>query len=77
MQILIESIMRTIPSWGFLSALLFLLWFISATVGRSLFGETGDPHFASLSDSLISNFIVITGGEWTSILLFDMNAISP
>ena len=55
MQVLIESIILTIPSWGLLSALLLLLWFITSTIGRSLFGETEGSHFSSLSESLLAN----------------------
>lgn len=74
-QILLQSVVATLPAWGFLSFLLILLWLIASIMGRSLFGQVDE--FSSLGTSMLTTFIVITGGEWSQIFESHLDEIGP
>jgi voltage-gated sodium channel len=68
LQILVNALLKSIPSMGYVVVLLFLIFYIYAVMGSFIFAE-GDPvHFGSLHLSMITLFKVLTLEGWTDIL---------
>jgi voltage-gated sodium channel len=62
---IVESMMRAIPSIGWLSLLLVLIFYIFAVMGTSLFGAAFPQWFGSLGASLYTLFQVMTLESWS------------
>lgn len=68
LQILVNALLKSIPSMGYVVILLFLIFYIYAVVGSFLFAQ-GDPvHFGSLHISMITLFKVLTLEGWADIM---------
>jgi voltage-gated sodium channel len=69
LQILIEALIRSIPSMGYITVLLALIFYIYAVIGVSLFGDFAQIEFGSLSNALLTLFKCITGGvSWSEVM---------
>jgi len=68
LQILVNALLKSIPSMGYVVILLFLIFYIYAVVGSFLFAH-GDPvHFGTLHISMITLFKVLTLEGWADIM---------
>ncbi len=72
LQIIVGALLRSVPSMGYVSALLFILFYIYAVVGVHLFGGNDPVHFADLYVSFLSLFRVVTLEDWTDIMYIAM-----
>ena len=52
LQVVIGALLRSVPSVGYVSALLLILFYIYAVIGVHLFGSNDPMHFANLYVSL-------------------------
>lgn len=68
LQILVGAIFKSIPSMGYVSLLMVLLFYVYAIAGVLLFGKNDPAHFGNLSNSLLSLFQVVTLEGWADIL---------
>ena len=62
---IIESLLRVIPSIGWIAALLMLVFYIFAVMGTKLFGESFPEDFGHLGRTLYSLFQVMTLESWS------------
>jgi voltage-gated sodium channel len=68
LQLLVNALLKSIPSMGYVVVLLFLVFYIYAVAGSFLFSKTDPVHFGSLHTSMITLFKVLTLEGWTDIM---------
>ena len=68
LKLIVNTLLKSIPSMGYIGALLFILFYIYACLGTFLFRENDPIHFESLHLSLLSLFRVATLEDWTDIM---------
>ncbi|MDO5969679.1 ion transporter [Flavivirga aquimarina] len=72
LQMLVGALLKSIPSLGYVSILLFLLFYIYAVAGVFFFGGNDPIHFENLQMSMLSLFRVVTLEDWTDIMYINM-----
>lgn len=72
LQMLVGALLKSIPSMGYVSILLLLLFYIYAVAGVFFFGENDPIHFGDLQTSMLSLFRVVTLEDWTDIMYINM-----
>jgi len=68
LQILVNALLKSIPSMGYVVVLLGIVFSIFAVAGSFLFAKTDPIHFGSLHISMITLFKVLTLEGWTDIM---------
>lgn len=68
LQLLVNALLKSIPSMGYVVVLLFLVFYIYAVLGSYLFSKSDPVHFGSLHISMITLFKVLTLEGWTDIM---------
>ncbi len=68
LRFLVGALLKSIPSIGYISILLFLLFYIYACLGTFLFGRNDPLHFGDLPSSMITLFQVVTLEGWNEIM---------
>ncbi|MEO0415613.1 MAG: ion transporter, partial [Verrucomicrobiota bacterium] len=68
LQLLVSALLKSLPSMGYVTALLFLLFYIYGVAGVMFFGANDPVHFGNLGDSLLSLFRVVTLEDWTDVM---------
>ena len=61
LQILVGALLKSIPSMGYVSLLLLMLFYVYACAAVILFGENDPVHFRNLPLAMLSLFRVVTG----------------
>lgn len=72
LQLLVSALLRSLPSMGYVSILLFLLFYMFAVAGVFLFGKNDPVHFGTLQTALLSLFRIVTLEDWTDIMYTQM-----
>ena len=72
LQLLVSAMLKSLPSMGYVTILLFLLFYIYAVMGVMLFGKNDPVHFGDLWLSLLSLFRVVTLEDWTDVMYLQM-----
>lgn len=72
LQLLVNALLRSIPSMGYVSILLMLLFYIYAVAAVFFFGENDPIHFGNLQMSMLSLFRVVTLEDWTDVMYINM-----
>ncbi len=72
LQMLVGALLKSIPSMGYVSILLLLLFYIYAVAGVFFFGENDPIHFGDLQTSMLSLFRFVTLEDWTDIMYINM-----
>lgn len=72
LQLLVNVLLKSIPSIGYVAILLSVIFYIYATMGVFLFKYNDPLHFANLQTSLLSLFRVVTLEDWTDIMYINM-----
>lgn len=65
---IVESLLRAIPSIGWIAVLLLLVFYIFAVVGTQLFGETFPDDFGHLGLAMYSLFQIMTLESWSEAI---------
>ena len=68
LKLIVNTLLKSIPSLGYFGVLLFILFYMYACLGTFLFRENDPIHFESLHLSLLSLFRVATLEDWTDIM---------
>jgi voltage-gated sodium channel len=68
LQLLVNALLKSIPSMGYVVVLLFLVFYIYAVLGSFLFAKSDPVHFGTLHTSMITLFKVLTLEGWTDIM---------
>lgn len=72
LQMLVGALLKSLPSMGYVSILLTLLFYIYAVAGVFFFGKNDPIHFENLQTSMLSLFRVVTLEDWTDIMYINM-----
>jgi voltage-gated sodium channel len=72
LQMLVGALLKSIPSMGYVSILLMLLFYIYAVAGVFFFSENDPIHFQDLQRSMLSLFRIVTLEDWTDIMYINM-----
>jgi len=72
LQVLVGALLNAIPSMGYVSLLLFMLFYVYAVSAVFLFGPNDPVHFANLPLAMLSLFRVVTAEDWTDVMYIQM-----
>ena len=72
LQILVSALLKSIPSMGYVTVLLLLLFYVYAVAAVFLFGQNDPLHFADLQIAMLSLFRVVTLEDWTDVMYINM-----
>jgi voltage-gated sodium channel len=73
LQLLVNALLKSIPSMGYIGMLLGLLFYIYSAMAVFLFGENDPVHFTNLQTAMLSLFRVVTLEDWTDIMYINMH----
>lgn len=68
LQIVVEALLRSLPSMGYVTILLVVLFYVYAVMGVFLFGRNDPVHFGTLQAAFLSLFRIVTLEDWTDIM---------
>ena len=68
LQLLVNALLKSVPSMGYVVVLLGLIFYMYAVLGNFMFAESDPVHFGDLHMSMITLFKVLTLEGWTDIL---------
>jgi voltage-gated sodium channel len=68
LRLIVGALIKSIPSMGYVVILIGILFFVYATVGVFVFGETDPMHFGDLHHAFVTLFKVLTLEGWTDIM---------
>ncbi len=72
LQILVSALLKSIPSMGYVSMLLLLLFYVYAVAAVFLFRQNDPLHFGDLQTAMLSLFRVVTLEDWTDVMYINM-----
>ena len=67
LQIIVTTVLRSVPAFSSLFLLIGLVAFNFAVIGRGFYGEIAPNYFGSLFRSLVTTFQLLTLDDWASI----------
>lgn len=73
LQLLVNALLKSIPSIGYVGVLLMVIFYIYATMGVFLFSVNDPVHFGNLQLSLLSLFRIVTLEDWTDIMYINIH----
>lgn len=76
LRLIVETLMRSIPSMFHITILMSLIFFIYAVLGFHLFHQHDPTHWRDLAYSLLTLFRIVTLEDWTDIMYKAME-LSP
>ncbi|HEY3495618.1 MAG TPA: ion transporter [Polyangiaceae bacterium] len=68
LQVLVSALLKAIPSMGYVSILLFLVFYVYGVAGVFLFGKNDPFRFGELPTAMVTLFQVATAEEWVQTL---------
>lgn len=72
LQMLVGALLKSIPSMGYVSLLLLLIFYVYAVAGVFLFGQNDPFRFGSLQIAFVTLFQVATAEDWSTTLYTQM-----
>lgn len=76
LRLIVETLMRSIPSMFHITILMSLIFFIYGVLGFHLFHEHDPTHWRNLAYSLLTLFRIVTLEDWTDVMYKAME-LSP
>jgi voltage-gated sodium channel len=76
LRLIVETLVRSIPSMFHIGMLMGILFFIYAVLGFHLFHEHDPTHWRNLAYSLLTLFRIVTLEDWTDVMYTAME-LSP
>lgn len=74
LQVIVGALLRSLPSFGWITLLLFTLLYAYSVMGVFLFGEDDPERFGSLWSSSLTMFGVLTLEGWVEIMRDQMRS---
>lgn len=68
LQLLVGALLRSIPSMGYVSVLLGLLFYVYGVAGVFLFADNDPVRFGDLQSSMLTLFRTVTLEDWTDVM---------
>ncbi len=76
LRLIVETLVRSIPSMFHITILMSLLFFLYAVLGYHLFHEHDPTHWRNLAYALLTLFRIVTLEDWTDVMYIAME-LSP
>ncbi len=73
LRVLINSLLKALPQLGYVVLLMFVIFYIYAAIGATLFGQINPDLWGDISVSLLTLFRVMTFEDWTDVMYETMN----
>jgi len=77
LQLLVDALLRSLPSFGWILALLVLLLYVYSVMGFALFGQNDPVRFGNLWKSMLTMFGILTLEGWIDNMQDQIVGISP
>lgn len=77
LQLIVGALLRSLPSFGWITLLLFTLLYAYSVMGVFLFGENDPERFGTLWSSMLTMFSVLTLEGWFDIMHDQMVGLPP
>ncbi|MEM0941647.1 MAG: ion transporter [Bacteroidota bacterium] len=68
LRLIIESLLKSIPSIGWITVLLSIVYYTFAVIGVNIFGEDYPKYFGDLGKSFFTLFQIMTLESWSSAI---------
>lgn len=72
LQLLVGALLKSLPSMGYVTILLGLLFYVYAVAAVFIFGANDPMHFETLHLAALSLFRVVTLEDWTDVMYINM-----
>jgi len=72
LQLLVGALLKSIPSMGYVSILLLMLFYVYAVAAVFMWGGNDPHHFGDLQTSFLSLFRAVTLEDWTDLMYINM-----
>ena len=68
LRILLVSLMKALPQLGYVMLLMFIIFYIYAAIGSTLFEDINPKLWGDITISLLTLFRVMTFEDWTDVM---------
>ncbi len=72
LQVLVSALLKSIPSMGYISLFLALLFYLYAVTAVFLFGKNDPLHFQDIPRALLTLFQIVTLEGWVDVMQINM-----
>lgn len=72
LRLLVDAMLKSIPSMGYVGILLGVLFYIYAAMGVFLFGGNDPTHFGNLQRAIVTLFQIVTLEGWADIMYLNI-----
>ena len=76
LRILLNSLIKALPQLGYVLMLMFIIFYIYAAIGSTMFGAINQDLWGDISISLLTLFRVMTFEDWTDVMYETMAVYS-
>lgn len=76
LRILLTSLVKALPQLGYVMLLMFIIFYIYAAVGSTLFEQINPTLWGDITISLLTLFRVMTFEDWTDVMYETMEVYS-
>ena len=73
LKLLVDAMLKSIPSMGYVGILLLLLFYIYGVMGVFVFGKNDPVHFGDLTTSIVTLFQITTLEGWVDIMFVNVH----
>ncbi|MGK0444797.1 MAG: voltage-gated sodium channel [Bermanella sp.] len=76
LRVLLNSLLKALPQLGYVMLLMFIIFYIYAAIGATLFAPINPELWGDISISLLTLFRVMTFEDWTDVMYETMTVYS-
>jgi len=76
LRILLTSLIKAMPQLGYVMLLMFIIFYIYAAIGSTLFEDINPDLWGDITISLLTLFRVMTFEDWTDVM-YETMAVYP
>ncbi len=73
LKLLVDAMLKSIPSMGYVGMFLLLLFYIYGVMGVFVFGKNDPVHFGDLTTSIVTLFQITTLEGWADIMFVNVH----
>ena len=77
MQIIVNAIVKSLPSLAYTACLMLILYYVYAVIGVDLYGKSNPVEFGSIFSTMITLFQLMTFDGWATDLMRPMMELHP
>ncbi len=76
LRILLNSLLKAMPQLGYVLLLMFIIFYIYAAIGSTIFAKVNPELWGDISISMLTLFRVMTFEDWTDVMYETMEVYS-